>query len=194
MTDDTSRLLESTCDAPGRLSAEGIDPAPTHPVDLFGKWLNEARSAEAAYPDAAALSTIDRAGWPESRIVLIKDTAPTACPSSRTTKVRRPWLWPSARARSYASTGRHGAARSASGGPSLGCRNRHLTAASRVEIVPRRSGHGRPTSPASVPIQSFSPNAALRSPPVFTERRCHARRTGVVSGCPRIAGNSGRKA
>lgn len=73
MTDDTSRLLESTCDAPGRLSADGIDPAPTHRVDLFGKWLNEARSAEAAYPDAAALSTIDRAGWPESRIVLIKE-------------------------------------------------------------------------------------------------------------------------
>jgi pyridoxamine 5'-phosphate oxidase len=42
------------------------------PLRLFAAWFEEARRAEPADPDAMALSTIDRSGLPNVRMVLLK--------------------------------------------------------------------------------------------------------------------------
>jgi pyridoxamine 5'-phosphate oxidase len=42
------------------------------PLRLFAAWFEEARRAEPADPDAMALSTVDRDGLPNARMVLLK--------------------------------------------------------------------------------------------------------------------------
>ena len=42
------------------------------PLRLFAAWFEEARRAESAEPDAMALSTVDRTGLPNVRMVLLK--------------------------------------------------------------------------------------------------------------------------
>src|SRR5215813_8336738 len=42
------------------------------PVRLFAAWFEEARRAEPSDPDAMALSTVDRDGLPNVRMVLLK--------------------------------------------------------------------------------------------------------------------------
>lgn len=52
-----------------------FDPrtAPDEPRDLFVDWLNDALGAEIAEPHALTLSTVDREGRPDARILVLKD-------------------------------------------------------------------------------------------------------------------------
>src|SRR6476659_5069680 len=42
------------------------------PVEQFGRWFNDARAANVAEPNAMTLATVDPAGKPSARIVLLK--------------------------------------------------------------------------------------------------------------------------
>jgi pyridoxamine 5'-phosphate oxidase len=44
-----------------------------NPFDLFAAWYAEANAAETADPNAMTLATVDSAGRPSARIVLLKD-------------------------------------------------------------------------------------------------------------------------
>ena len=44
-----------------------------NPVDLFKEWFNEAKNKEINDPNAFALSTADKKGFPSVRMVLLKD-------------------------------------------------------------------------------------------------------------------------
>ena len=45
----------------------------THPFDLFRQWLENARESEINDPEAVALATVDDAGMPSVRMVLMKE-------------------------------------------------------------------------------------------------------------------------
>ncbi len=53
----------------GGLSEADLGP---DPIDRFGAWLDEARAAGIAFPEAAALATADAGGAPVVRHVLVK--------------------------------------------------------------------------------------------------------------------------
>lgn len=44
-----------------------------NPIDQLNKWFDQVLKAEIQYPNAANLATVDAAGIPHSRIILIKD-------------------------------------------------------------------------------------------------------------------------
>lgn len=48
-------------------------PEASDPIELFAAWFAEARTAEPADANAMTLATVDAAGWPDARIVLLKD-------------------------------------------------------------------------------------------------------------------------
>lgn len=48
----------------------------TDPFPLFAEWLAEATASEPNDPDAMALATVDEAGMPDVRMVLLKDFGP----------------------------------------------------------------------------------------------------------------------
>ncbi len=56
---------------PGWLTAGDFTQA-DEPLRLFAAWFDEARRSEPADPDAMALSTVDRDGLPNVRMVLLK--------------------------------------------------------------------------------------------------------------------------
>ena len=49
-----------------------IDVEPTDPLELFDLWYQEACKSEPALPNAMSLATVDEAGVPSVRIVLLK--------------------------------------------------------------------------------------------------------------------------
>jgi pyridoxamine 5'-phosphate oxidase len=55
-------------------SASSFDPddAPEHPAKLFLTWLNEAIESGVREPHAMTLSTVDAAGRPDSRVLILK--------------------------------------------------------------------------------------------------------------------------
>ncbi len=57
------------------LAANGDETifARAEPIGLFMEWLAEAKATEPNDPNAMALSTVDAAGAPDSRMVLLKD-------------------------------------------------------------------------------------------------------------------------
>jgi pyridoxamine 5'-phosphate oxidase len=76
MNDDLHGLPASGNQSERTSSGSVPDQGLGSPLDLFGRWLGDAHCAEGAYPNAATLSTVNAAGWPEARIVLIKDHGP----------------------------------------------------------------------------------------------------------------------
>tara|TARA_Y100000817_G_scaffold176419_1_gene137766 strand:+ start:34 stop:657 length:624 start_codon:yes stop_codon:yes gene_type:complete len=44
-----------------------------NPIDLFKEWYNEAAKSEINDPNAVAVSTIDKNGYPSTRMILLKD-------------------------------------------------------------------------------------------------------------------------
>ena len=44
-----------------------------NPIELFSKWMNEAKKSELDDPNALALATVDKKGIPSVRMVLLKD-------------------------------------------------------------------------------------------------------------------------
>ena len=60
-------------DEPTPRTLERDDLAPD-PIDQFDRWFADAREgAGLRHPEALCLSTVDRDGWPEARIVLLKE-------------------------------------------------------------------------------------------------------------------------
>ncbi|MEF2553095.1 pyridoxamine 5'-phosphate oxidase [Aurantimonas sp. A2-1-M11] len=51
----------------------GERPAGDDPIALFSAWLEDAEASEPNDPDALALATVDEAGLPDVRMVLLKD-------------------------------------------------------------------------------------------------------------------------
>jgi len=49
-----------------------IDNPPSSPYDLVSLWLSEAKISEPSDPDAACLSTVDGDGYPNARVVLVR--------------------------------------------------------------------------------------------------------------------------
>lgn len=49
-----------------------IEPA-SDPLSLFGDWLADARASEPSDANAMTLATVDAQGWPDARIVLLKE-------------------------------------------------------------------------------------------------------------------------
>src|SRR5258706_15480960 len=47
--------------------------AEADPIDLFTRWLAEAHAKEPNDPNAMTLATVDAAGMPDARMVLLKD-------------------------------------------------------------------------------------------------------------------------
>ena len=45
----------------------------SEPIELFTEWFNEAKKTEINDPNALALGTIDKSGYPSVRMVLLKD-------------------------------------------------------------------------------------------------------------------------
>ncbi|MEL6567904.1 MAG: pyridoxamine 5'-phosphate oxidase [Pseudomonadota bacterium] len=72
---DPASLIPPTPDAKA-YAAQGDRPliAPSDdPIALFGHWLSEATQSEISDPNAMTLATVDAYGWPDARIVLLKD-------------------------------------------------------------------------------------------------------------------------
>jgi pyridoxamine 5'-phosphate oxidase len=49
-----------------------VDTPPPSPFAFFDRWYADARAAEPSDPNAMTLATVDAAGWPQARIVLLK--------------------------------------------------------------------------------------------------------------------------
>ncbi len=49
-----------------------MDTPPPDPLAFFEAWYAEARASEPGDPNAMTLATVDAAGWPQARIVLLK--------------------------------------------------------------------------------------------------------------------------
>jgi pyridoxamine 5'-phosphate oxidase len=49
--------------------------ATADPISLFVEWLAAATAAEPDVPDAMTLATVDEDGWPDARMVLLKETS-----------------------------------------------------------------------------------------------------------------------
>lgn len=64
------RALPTFPDALPQLDAEAV---PTHPLDLFAQWLDDAIAAGERQPSAFTLSTIGDDGAPASRTLIVKD-------------------------------------------------------------------------------------------------------------------------
>lgn len=72
---ETASLIPPTPSADAYAS-QGDRPliAPSDdPIALFGQWLAEARQGEISDANAMTLATVDAQGWPDARIVLLKD-------------------------------------------------------------------------------------------------------------------------
>lgn len=50
------------------------DQVPNNPFDLFQKWMMDAINVHVPEPNAMTLSSIDEHGYPQSRVVLLKET------------------------------------------------------------------------------------------------------------------------
>ena len=55
------------------LNRSGLD---ANPFTQFNQWLQQAIDADEKEPTAMCLSTIDSFGWPDARIVLLKEVTP----------------------------------------------------------------------------------------------------------------------
>lgn len=62
-------------ETPNRLTSDDFT-ASAEPFSLFSAWFEEARASEPSDPDAMALATVDAAGMPDVRIVLLKGFGP----------------------------------------------------------------------------------------------------------------------
>jgi pyridoxamine 5'-phosphate oxidase len=74
MSDD-ALIPPSPSEADYARSADPAEPLPTvvDPIALFTEWLAEANKAEPNDPNAMTLATVDAAGMPDARMVLLKD-------------------------------------------------------------------------------------------------------------------------
>jgi pyridoxamine 5'-phosphate oxidase len=72
--------MSETSEIPGKSlksgESDGFDAA-REPFGLFETWLGEARASEPNDPDAMALATVDAAGLPNVRMVLLKGADPS---------------------------------------------------------------------------------------------------------------------
>jgi pyridoxamine 5'-phosphate oxidase len=75
MKSDGNRTAE-VHDGGAKLTSRNLADA-TNPFPLFAEWLAEATASEPNDPTAMALATVDEAGMPNVRMVLLKDFGPS---------------------------------------------------------------------------------------------------------------------
>lgn len=79
-TADVSELLRRIPPAMARpLPAFDPERAPAAPGPLFASWLAEAVAAGAADPQVVTLSTVDPDGWPDARVLVLRDLDVPGC-------------------------------------------------------------------------------------------------------------------
>lgn len=71
-TDDLRARLRELVVFEGDLPHFDVSDAPTHPAELFLRWLAEAIEANVREPHAMTLSTVDPEGRPTSRVLILK--------------------------------------------------------------------------------------------------------------------------
>lgn len=69
----TRSLLRSLPVLKGTFHDPDFDNFPDTPQDAFKAWLNAAIQASVHEPHAMTLSTVDDQGWPDARILILKD-------------------------------------------------------------------------------------------------------------------------
>ncbi len=66
---------------------DGVEAPEDHvnPLTLLSDWLGAARAADEPMPDAMALATVGRDGWPSARMVMLRglDTGIVSTPTVR---------------------------------------------------------------------------------------------------------------
>jgi pyridoxamine 5'-phosphate oxidase len=75
MTDDLSARLRALPVFATALPTFDPATAPADPVDLFATWLDEAIAHDVPEPHAMTLSTVDAAGRPNARVLILKGIA-----------------------------------------------------------------------------------------------------------------------
>lgn len=71
--DSLSDRLRGLTALGGTSPAFDVEKAPADPFDLFVDWFDSAVAAGQLEPHALTLSTIDSAGFPDARVVILKD-------------------------------------------------------------------------------------------------------------------------
>ena len=76
MADDPSLIPPTpTSEAYVEAGDRPLIPDVEDPLDLFAAWITEARESEASDANAMTVSTVDADGWPDARILLLKDVS-----------------------------------------------------------------------------------------------------------------------
>lgn len=70
---DLASILRSIRVFDGNLPTFDASDVPDHPTDLFTEWLTAAVEAGVAEPHVMVLSTVDGAGHPDARVLVLKD-------------------------------------------------------------------------------------------------------------------------
>jgi pyridoxamine 5'-phosphate oxidase len=73
MSDSFRSQLRALPDFPADLPRFDPDTAPADPAELFRRWLDEALAAGERQPHACSLATVDGAGQPSSRMLILKN-------------------------------------------------------------------------------------------------------------------------
>ena len=70
---DLRERLRALPSFPDDLPEFDADAVPTHPLDLFADWLDDAIAAGERQPHALTLTTVGHGGLPASRTLIVKD-------------------------------------------------------------------------------------------------------------------------
>lgn len=70
---DLASRLRSVRVFGGNLPVFDVNRLPDHPTVLFTRWLTEAIDADVPEPHVVVLSTVDGAGHPDARVLILKD-------------------------------------------------------------------------------------------------------------------------
>lgn len=73
MSETFRKFLRTLPDFPDDLPEFDPDKAPQDPTELFKQWLDEALDAGERQPHACSLATVDNAGRPSSRMLILKN-------------------------------------------------------------------------------------------------------------------------
>jgi pyridoxamine 5'-phosphate oxidase len=91
MSETFRKFLRALPDFPAELPGFDPDKSPQDPTELFKQWLDQALAAGERQPHACSLATVDGAGQPSSRMLILKniDDAGWHFATSRTSRKGR---------------------------------------------------------------------------------------------------------
>jgi pyridoxamine 5'-phosphate oxidase len=73
MSETFRKFLRALPDFPAELPGFDPDKSPQDPTELFKQWLDQALAAGERQPHACSLATVDGAGQPSSRMLILKN-------------------------------------------------------------------------------------------------------------------------